>query len=153
MVTLTPLAAKILSPTPELQFHQADPDTRLVMVWVMAKQLHKAHKTTAPAAIFSQVVHRLVQEVHLVHREDRLEVLREIIAGANTRLGEAYSALDNNMRLAFWYRLVNGKSHRNLSNQLRQLGESRGMEEVLADLYQRDFNELVRLFNRTVGAD
>ncbi len=151
MVTLSPLPPVATRPSPERHFHTADPDTRLVMVWAMAKQLHKAHRTTAPAAIFSQMVHQLVQQVHQVRREERLEVLRDMMGEGNTRLGEAYGHLDRNMKLAFWYRLVNNKSHRNLSEQLRQLGEDRQLEGLLADLYQRDFNELVRLFNRTVG--
>ncbi|MEB3269279.1 MAG: orange carotenoid protein N-terminal domain-containing protein, partial [Leptolyngbya sp.] len=85
-------------------FERADTDTRLALLWVMAKRLRQISTTAAPAAAFSQVVQGLIRQLHQVKREEQLDVLREMITGDNTRLAEAYSALDANMRLAFWYR-------------------------------------------------
>ncbi len=132
-------------------FQQADTDTRLVMLWMMAKRLQQASTTAVPAAIFSQVVQRLIRQLYQVRREDRLDALRDMVSGADTRLAEAYVTLDANMKLAFWYRLVNDSSQMEMGTHLTYLQGRGPMEAVLEDLDRRDFNELVGIFKGAVA--
>ena len=146
-------AANILvSPRPDAErFEQADTDTRLALLWMMAKRLRQVSATAAPAAAFSQVVQGLIRQLHQVQREEQLDVLREMITGDNTRLAEAYGALDANMRLAFWYRLVNSKESYGVAAQVNAVGTAEQLAPALADLNRRDSNELFGLFKRAVA--
>lgn len=102
-------------------FAQADADSRLAILNHVYNNLREAVASPAPTALYSQVVNHLIRQMHQVRREDRLEVLCDILNGAETRFGREYSTLNINMRLAFWYRLAEdsdlvlaaaGRSHR-----------------------------------------
>jgi hypothetical protein len=138
-------------PTDTERFEQADTDTRLALLWVMAKRLRQISTTTAPAAAFSQVVQSLIRQLHQVQREEQLDVLRDMITGETTRLAEAYGALDANMRLAFWYRLVNSQESYGVAAQVSTMGTAEQLAPALADLNRRDSNELFGLFKTAVA--
>jgi hypothetical protein len=149
----------VLPPTTHLpalsaaeRFYRADTDTRIAMLWMMAKRLHQASTVAAPAAAFSQVVQGLIRQLHQVQREDQLDVLRDMVTGANTRLAEVYGTLDTNMRLAFWYRLVNSHARGVMADPLKALAEGASLHQTLAELDRHDSNELVNLFKTAVSA-
>ena len=96
------------------------------------------------------MVQGLIRQLHQVKREEQLDVLREMITGDNTRLAEAYSALDANMRLAFWYRLVNNQANYELAAQLGAMQQTEQVTQATADLSRRDSNELFNLFKTAV---
>lgn len=134
------------------QFSQADIDTRLSVLWFLSKRLYQTSKTAAPVALFSQVVQGLIQQVDQLSREDRIDALREIVAGSNTRLSEAYSDLNANMKLAFWYRLANNSFLSNLNLEKAVQVRDRGLcDRLLNDLAERDFNELANFLHRAVS--
>ena len=87
-------------------FEMADVDCQLAIIWRIYDTLGQAFATVAPAALFSQAVQQLIQQLRHVRRSDRVDILRDLMAGADTRFTQAYEALDVNMRLAFWHRLV-----------------------------------------------
>ena len=87
-------------------FEATDVDCKLAMIWQIYNTLGQAFSTVAPVSLFSQAVQRLIRQVQHVAREDRPEILRDMIAGADTRFTDEYEGLDINMRLAFWHRLT-----------------------------------------------
>lgn len=131
------------------QFQAIDPEGQLRVLWFLSQQLYRAAATTAPAACFSQRVQRLIDQLSQVPQSDRLMVLQEIVSGANTRLAEAYDALSANMRLAFWYRLANSLDFRGVPALSPAPGQT-ASEGLLADLSERDYNELVSFFETAV---
>jgi hypothetical protein len=91
-------------------FEAADVDCRLAIIWRVYDTLGQAFAAVAPVSLFSQAVQRLIQQLQHVNRQDRLDILRDIVAGENTRFTQEYQTLDINMRLAFWHRLTNQTS-------------------------------------------
>ena len=91
-------------------FDAAGVDCKLAIIWRVYDTLGQAFAAVAPVSLFSQAVQRLIQQLQHVNREDRLDILRDVIAGADTRFTQEYERLDINMRLAFWHRLANQSS-------------------------------------------
>lgn len=83
----------------------ASADSQLWLLRQLTRQLSDAIASAPPAALFSQTVQRLIQQLQQVRRQDRLEVLRDIITGGDTRFSQEYHHLDSSMKLIFWYRL------------------------------------------------
>lgn len=134
------------------RFHQASAQTQLAVLRYLVQKIHKASKTATPSALFSQKVHGVLQQVQQLPKEERLEALAEILKGAPTRLAEVYEGLDTNMRMAFWYRLVNRYQEAVLLPVLHATPLHPEQERLLMDLESRDSNELVA-FLRDVLAD
>ena len=131
------------------RFQRADTDTQIVILWCLSQQLHQDAARTTPAVFLSQLVQGLIRQVLQVPQSERLEALREIIAGANTRLSEAYDHLNPNMKLAFWYRLANSKRLQ-LPAPLTKVSRAELAGGLLKDLAAWDSNELVGFFHRVV---
>lgn len=86
-------------------FSRADADCRLMILWRIYHQLGQTFASVVPAALFSQVVQQLLRQIQQLPRTDRLDALRDIVSGEETRFGQQYHSLNLNMKLAFWYRL------------------------------------------------
>lgn len=96
-----------------LQFEQAitsfeaiDVDCQLAILWQTYDTLGQAMASIAPVALFSQAVQQLLNQLGQVHRDEQVEILRDILSKADTRFVHAYQALNVNMKLAFWHRLL-----------------------------------------------
>jgi hypothetical protein len=86
-------------------FESADLDCRLAVLWQTYDTLGQAFAAVVPVALFSQAVQQLISQLQQVDQQDQMAILRDILAGADTRFTQAYSALNINMKLAFWHRL------------------------------------------------
>ena len=89
-----------------IAFETAESDCKLAIIWRVYDTLGQAFATVAPAALFSQAVQQLIRQLQHVNRDDRLNILRDLMAGADTRFAYEYERLNVNMRLAFWHRLA-----------------------------------------------
>ena len=96
-----------------LQFEQAvqsfkasEVDCRIAVIWQTYETLGQAFAAIAPVALFSQAVQQLISQMQQVDSHDQVAILRDILAGADTRFSQAYQALNINMKLAFWHRIV-----------------------------------------------
>ncbi|MDA0265516.1 MAG: hypothetical protein O2890_01540 [Cyanobacteria bacterium] len=142
--------------TPETQdpidcFKQGSADLRLATLHFLAQSLHQVSAQTLPTAFFSQLVQQVIRQVEQVPQDERVEVLRDMVSGANTRLAEAYDGLDINKKLAFWYRLVNTTDL--MANAVQSLDTAHQwtLETHLRELAKRDINELVQVFKTAVA--
>lgn len=89
-----------------VQAFEATPtEYKIAVLWQTYDTLGHAFATIAPVALFSQAVQQLISQIQQVDRSDQLSILRDILAGADTRFSDAYQALNINMKLAFWHRL------------------------------------------------
>ena len=132
------------------RFQQVNPQTRLAILYYLAKKIHQASQTTNPSAFLSQKVHTILKQLQQLPREDRQAALQEMLSGEPTRLTEAYEMLDTNMRMAFWYQIVN--SRKGDAILLAANFEATDVLErsLLTDLESRDSNELVSLLREAV---
>lgn len=87
-------------------FRQLSADGKLTVLWNVFTHLKSLDTKVAPAAELSQVVQTLIQQFNQVKRLEKIEVLKEIVSGVETRFSHEYSALSANMKLAFWYRVI-----------------------------------------------
>lgn len=86
-------------------FESVDVDCKIAVLWQIYDTLGQAFAAIAPVALFSQAVQQLLSQIQQVDRDDQSAILRDILAGADTRFTQAYQALNTNMKLAFWHRL------------------------------------------------
>lgn len=134
----------------DFDFHQLDARTKLVVLHYLARKIHRASKAATPSALFSQKVHNVLKQMQQLSREERYEALEEILRGVPTRLTEAYDGLDTNMRMAFWYRLVNNRQNDVLYSLPYTGALNPDQKALLAHLESRDSNELVTLLRDAV---
>jgi len=132
------------------RFHRASADVQLVILHCLAKKLHQASTKTTPSAYFSQKVQAVIKQLQQLPRPERHHALEEILTGVPTRLTEAYEELDTNMRMAFWYRLANGRRDESLlpGSSLQSTSDP---GDLLAELESRDSNELVSFLRDAVS--
>lgn len=150
------MATETLTLSPEnvsIQFQQASAQTKLLVLYYLAKQLREASAKTTPSAFFSQKVQGMLKQLQQLPQEERGEALHEILSGVPTRLSEAYEALDTNMKMAFWYRLANGR--RGEARLLQPTVDESSFEQeiLLKDLANRDSNELVSCLRDIVSGN
>lgn len=134
------------------RFHQASAQTQLVVLHYIAQKIHKTSKMATPSAFFSQKVHEVLKQIQQLPKGDRQEALEEILHGVPTRLAEAYDSLDTNMRMAFWYRLVNGRQGDALLPNSYAHRHSLELDALMSDLEELDSNELVSFLRVAVEA-
>ncbi|RZM74863.1 orange carotenoid protein N-terminal domain-containing protein [Leptolyngbya iicbica] len=132
------------------RFFAASAHTQLVILNYLAQKIHRASNTATPSAFFSQKVQIMIQQLHQLPREDRHLALEEILHGVPTRLTEAYSDLDTNMRMAFWYRLANSRRDESLLSPKALTAWNQEQHMLLSDLETRDSNELVTFLRQAV---
>ncbi|MFZ4639048.1 MAG: orange carotenoid protein N-terminal domain-containing protein [Nodosilinea sp.] len=133
----------IITVRPHLQadlasFHATDVDARLSIIWQAHQSVGQAFVASLPIALFSQSVQLLIRQWSQISQEDQLAVLRDILAGADTRFTQAYKRLNINMKLVFWHRLLTG--HR-LDFWLSCCSLTPDHYALLARLSRMDLNE------------
>lgn len=127
-------------------FEAADIDCKLAVIWRIYDTLGQAFAAVAPVSLFSQAVQQLIRQLQHVHRQDRLDILRDIMADADTRFTHEYQGLDINMRLAFWHRLTNQIS---VSWTCPTL--TRETQELMAHLDTMGLNERLHFLRRVLA--
>lgn len=133
-------------------FAQADADSRLAILNHVYNNLREAITSPAPTALHSQVVNHLIRQLHQVRREDRLEVLRDMLNGAETRFGREYSTLNINMRLAFWYRLAE-ESDLALATTARSHRDGTAFRTLARLVDEMDLNQQIHFLRQVLSAE
>ncbi|MGB3136463.1 MAG: orange carotenoid protein N-terminal domain-containing protein [Nodosilinea sp.] len=131
-------------------FEAVEVDCKIAVLWQIYKTLGQAFATIAPVALFSQAVQQLLNQFQQVDSDDQAAVLRDILAGADTRFTQVYQALNTNMRLAFWYRLFQLMPASRLPLAACQDGSPR-TEGLLAHLNTMGLNERVHFLRRVIS--
>lgn len=131
-------------------FESAEVDCRLAVIWQTYETLGQAFAAIAPVALFSQAVQHLIRQVQQVDSADQVAILRDILAGADTRFGHAYHALNINMKLAFWHRLVHLIPPGRLPLDACQRGNA-STQALLARIDAMGLNERLHFLRRVVA--
>lgn len=131
-------------------FAEAEADAQLCFLKQLYQQIGDVFAAAGAAALFSQTVQRLVQQLLQVHRQDRLEVLRDIVQGTETRFSGEYDRLSINMKLAFWYRLIPNLS-REITTERLDFSRQESLQALLRDCGQMDSNQQVYWLRQIVN--
>lgn len=127
-------------------YETADADCKLAIIWQVYDTLGQAFAAVAPVSLFSQAVQHLVQQFQHANRHDRSDILRDIVAGADTRFTQAYQGLDVNMKLAFWHRLTHQMPIAwNCSNRCQET------QMLMAHLNTMGLNERLHFLRRVLA--
>ncbi|TVP69153.1 MAG: hypothetical protein EA342_04035 [Leptolyngbya sp. LCM1.Bin17] len=131
-------------------FKTIDVDCQLALLWQIYDTLGQAFAAIAPVALFSQAVQQLINQLDQVHRDDKIDVLRDILAGADTRFTQAYQSLNSNMRLAFWHRLMHRIPASALPSMAMCQAKSPTAEALITRLNTMGLNERLHFLRRVV---
>ncbi|NJL44914.1 MAG: hypothetical protein HC922_02490 [Leptolyngbyaceae cyanobacterium SM2_3_12] len=132
-------------------FQAADVDEQLAMLWQIYNTLGQAFAASSPVALFSQAVQQLLSQFNQVDRQDQLEILRDILLGADTRFAKAYGALNINMKLAFWQRLTRQISLKRLSPSFKDRIQPRETVALMARVNTMGLNERLHFLRQVIG--
>jgi hypothetical protein len=132
-------------------FKATDVDCQLAILWQAYDTLGQAFASVAPLALFSQGVQQLIQNLSQVSRDEQLDILRDILSGAETRFTQAYHALNINMKLAFWHRLFNRRDWQSPFLLSACRGEAPATQALLARLSTMGLNERVNFLRNVVA--
>ncbi len=131
-------------------FEAAEVDCRIAILWQTYDTLGQAFAAIAPVALFSQAVQQLISHMQQVDGQDQVSILRDILAGADTRFSQAYQNLNVNMKLAFWYRLVQLMPARRLPLDACHHG-SAAAQALLARIDTMGLNERLHFLRRVLS--
>lgn len=82
-------------------------DDRLGLLWVLYKNMGSLVTPAAPGATERiRLAGTLIYEVANLPKDEQLQVMRDLVSGANTPLTRSYGCLSSNNKLAFWYQLA-----------------------------------------------
>ena len=133
------------------KFFAASAQTQLVVLHYLAQKIHRTAQSATPSAFFSQKVQGVLKQIQQLPKEERHEALEEILHGVPTRLTEAYADLDDNMRMAFWYRLANSRRGDALLANNSVTAWNQEQHVLLTDLDRRESNELLHFMREAVA--
>lgn len=157
MTTTDMTAVNLTAVDVRFQFEQAiqafdsvEVDCKIAVLWQIYDTLGQAFAAIAPVALFSQAVQQLLNQIQQVDRDDQTAILRDILAGADTRFTQAYQELNINMKLAFWHRLFNLLPANRLPLTTCQTG-SAITQALLVRLDAMGLNERLHFLRRAVG--
>lgn len=131
-------------------FKAANVDCQLAIIWHTYRTMGQAIADAAPVALFSQGVQRLINQFNQVQRGERLDVLRDILAGHETRFSEEYGALNIYMKLAFWHRLTHVTSVDAVPS-FAACGSSDEVHQMLQQLDSMGLNERLYFLRRVLN--
>jgi hypothetical protein len=135
-------------------FEAAEVDYRIAVIWQTYETLGQAFAAIAPVALFSQAVQQLISQMQQVDSHDQVAILRDIVAGADTRFSQAYQALNTNMKLAFWHRIVHLIPSGRLPLDAFQQSDHNGSaatQTLLTRIDAMGLNERLHFLRRVVG--
>lgn len=131
-------------------FELVDVDCKIAVLWQIYDTLGQAFAAIAPVALFSQAVQQLLSQIQQVDRDDQSAIVRDILAGADTRFTQAYQALNMNMKLAFWHRLFSLIPASRLPLTACRDG-SATTQALIARIDTMGLNERLHFLRRAVG--
>ncbi|HSM84074.1 MAG TPA: orange carotenoid protein N-terminal domain-containing protein [Nodosilinea sp.] len=131
-------------------FEAAEVDCQISVLWQIYDTLGQAFAAIAPIALFSQAVQQLINQIQQLDRSDQVAILRDILAGADTRFAHAYRGLNANMKLAFWHRLFSLMPATRLPLATCQ-SSSASTQTLVSRLNTMGLNERLHFLRRVVG--
>lgn len=84
-------------------YGKLDVDAKLALLYLVYKKMGDSVTPAAPTATDPQLAPLLMDDFYRLSHERQLNVMREIVNGADTEYSHAYGALKENNQLMVWY--------------------------------------------------
>jgi len=127
-------------------------DDRLGVLWQLFEGMGSLVVPAAPdASVRIELSGGAIYEVAALPHGEQLQVMRDLVAGADTPLVRAYSQLGNNNKLAFWYRLAQWMRSGNIVPMPLGYQLSPAAMTVFSRIVALGFIKQIALFRLIVG--
>ncbi len=87
-------------------FKSLSVDDQLALFWFIYTELGRSITAAAPGAARLQLAEGILNQIKQMSHAEQLQVMRDLVSGANTPITRAYGVLSANTKLAFWYQLA-----------------------------------------------
>ena len=84
-------------------FNKLGTDAKLALLYLVYKKMGDSVTPAAPAATDPELTPLLMDDFYSLSHDRQLDIMREIVNGADTEHSHAYGALKENNQLMVWY--------------------------------------------------
>ncbi|WGV23644.1 orange carotenoid protein N-terminal domain-containing protein [Halotia branconii] len=132
------------------RFQKFSVDNQLALLWYIYEDFGGAiSKKDSTDVAGHDALDSLVPEVQQMTPDEQLQIMRDLLAGANTPINQTYSDMDTPNKLAFWYRLAQGMDQKAVIQVPSDYSLPSEGQEFLKSLNGMDFDRKV-IFIRNV---
>lgn len=133
-------------------FQSFSVDDRLALLWQIYKTFggEISEESSTDTAGY-QALDSLIPEVQQMLPQEQLQMMRDLISGANTPIDDTYRAMNSSNQMAFWYRLVQGMQNETIVQAPSDYQLSSAAQEFLQAINGVGFEEKVIFFRNVVS--
>jgi len=132
-------------------FRRFDVDTQLAILWFGYKDI-KDQLTPANATSAQVEAESVFHSIQALSPEEQLQAQRDIIAGSDTDITRAYSAMSSSSKLDIWLRLAQGMDKGTIIQVPSDYQLPSETQDFVAKIKQLDFEERIN-FTRSAVID
>ncbi|HEY9873184.1 MAG TPA: orange carotenoid protein N-terminal domain-containing protein [Candidatus Obscuribacterales bacterium] len=132
-------------------FRRFDVDTQLAILWFGYKDI-KDQLTPANATSAQVEAEAVFHAIQALSPEEQLQAQRDIIAGTDTDITRAYSAMSSSSKLDIWLRLAQGMDKGTIIQVPSDYQLPSETQDFVAKIKQLDFEERIN-FTRSAVID
>lgn len=132
-------------------FRRFDVDTQLAILWFGYKDI-KDQLTPANATSAQVEAEAVFHAIQALSPEEQLQAQRDIIAGSDTDITRAYSAMSSSSKLDIWLRLAQGMDKGTIIQVPSDYQLPSETQDFVAKIKQLDFEERIN-FTRSAVID
>jgi hypothetical protein len=130
-------------------FRRFDVDTQLAILWFGYKDI-KDQLTPANATSAQEEAAAVFDAIQALSPEEQLQAQRDIIAGADTDITRAYSAMSSSSKLDIWLRLAQGMDKGTIIQVPSDYQLPSETQDFVAKIKQLDFEERINFTRSAV---
>lgn len=127
-------------------------DDRLALLWQIYKtfggEISQESSTDTAGYV---ALDSLIPEVQQMLPEEQLQVMRDLISGANTPIDDTYRAMNSSDQMAFWYRLAQGMDNKTIVQAPPEYQLPAEAQEFLSAINGVGFEEKIIFFRNVVS--
>lgn len=127
-------------------------DDRLALLWQIYKTFggEISQESSTDTAGY-EALDSLVPEVQQMQPEEQLQVMRDLISGADTPIDNTYRVMNSSDQMAFWYRLAQGMDDKTIVQAPSDYQLPTEAEGFLRAINGAEFEEKVIFFRNVVS--
>lgn len=134
------------------QFKQNSVDEQLALLWFVYEKMGGSITPAAPGAAETAISGGLFKQVQEKSKEEQLQIMRDLLGGANTEISREYGSLRDNSKLAFWYFLAQGMDEGSIIPMPDQYSLSDTASQWLTKLEGEEFQQQITILRSIVDS-
>ncbi|MBW4694020.1 MAG: orange carotenoid protein [Lyngbya sp. HA4199-MV5] len=131
-------------------FNKLNADAKLALLYLVYKKMGDSVTPAAPAATDPELAPLLMDNFYTLSHDQQLDVMRDIVNGADTDHSHAYGALKENNQLMVWYAWAQAMGQSVVGMPANYQAE-KPVTEVLGHIEGLEFEEQISLLREIVS--